>query len=106
MQAGARVGVQGAVRGAGQTGQRAEAAAGQAGLWAGQAGWDGSWFHKVSHCVVERLGAHREACWTFFHTALLKEVVACIALNAYLPQIQRLAAVIARLRLFRGAGSC
>lgn len=80
MQAGARVGVQGAVRGTGQTGPRAEAAAGQAGLWAGQAGWDGSWFHKVSHGVVERLGAHREACWTFFHTALLKEVVACIAL--------------------------
>jgi len=41
VQTGAREGVQGAVRGAGQAGPRAEAAAGQAGRWAGQAGRDG-----------------------------------------------------------------
>ena len=80
VQAGARDGIQGAVWEAGQAGPRAEAAAGQAGRWAGQAGWDGSWCYKVSHCVVDGLGAHREACWTFFHTALLEEVVAGVAL--------------------------
>lgn len=78
--AGAGDGVQGAVGGAGQTGLRAEAAAGQAGRQAGQAGRDGGWRYKVSHCVVERLGADGEARWTFFHTALLKEVVAGVAL--------------------------
>lgn len=58
VQAGAGDGVQGAVRGAGQAGPGAEAAAGQAGRWAGQAGWDGGRWYKVSHCVVEELGAH------------------------------------------------
>lgn len=80
VQAGARDGIQGAVWEAGQAGPRAEAAARQAGRWAGQAGRDGSWCYKVSHCVVEGLGAHREACWTFFHTAFLEEVVAGVAL--------------------------
>lgn len=79
VQAGARDGVQGAVRGARQAGPRAEATAGQAGRWAGQAGWDGSWWYRVSHCVVEGLGAHWEACWTLVYTALLKEVVTRVA---------------------------
>lgn len=55
VQAGARDGIQGAVWEAGQASPRAEAAAGQAGRWTGQAGWDGSWCYKVSHCVVEGL---------------------------------------------------
>lgn len=80
VQAGARSGVQGAVRGAGEAGLRAEAAAGQAGRRAGQTGWDGGWRYGVSHGVVEWLGAHGEACGTLFHTALLIEVVAGIAL--------------------------
>lgn len=80
VQAGARDGVQGAVWEAGQAGIRAEAAAGQAGLWAGQAGWDGRWHYIVPHCVVERQRAHGEACGTLFHTTVLIEVIAGIAL--------------------------
>lgn len=72
--------VQGAVRRAGQAGVRAEAAAGQTGQRAGQAGRDGGWEDGVSHRVVERLRAHCEARRTFFHTALLEGVVARVAL--------------------------
>lgn len=57
VQAGARRGVQGGVKGAGQASPGAEAAAGQAGRWAGQTGWDGSWCYIISHCVVEGQGA-------------------------------------------------
>lgn len=78
VQASARV--QGAVRRAGQAGVWAEAAAGDAGRRAGQAGQDGGWEDGVSNRVVERLGAHCEARRTFFHTALLKGVVASVAL--------------------------
>lgn len=78
--AGAGERVQGAVRGARQTRLGAEAAAGQAGWWARQAGGDGGWCYRVAHCVVEGLVAHRKARWTFFYTALLKEVVARVAL--------------------------
>lgn len=81
-QAGARDLVKGAVIGAGQAERGAEAAAGDAGRRARQAGRDGSWLDVVPHRVVEGLGAHREARRTFFHTALLKEVVARVALCA------------------------
>lgn len=80
VQAGAGQSVQGAVRGAGQAGLGAEAAAGQAGLRARQAGWDGSWSYGVPHRVAQGLLAHGEACRTFFDAALLKEVVARVAL--------------------------
>lgn len=72
--------VQGAVRWARQTHPGAEAAASEAGWWARQAGGDGSWCYGVAHCVVEGLAAHRKARWTFFYTALLKEVVPRVAL--------------------------
>lgn len=78
--AGAGGWVQGPVRGAGQARLGAEGAARQAGRWARQAGWDGSWCYRVSHCVVDGLLAHREACWTLFNAALLKEVVPRVAL--------------------------
>lgn len=68
------------MRGAGQADLRVEAAAGEAGRRAGQAGWDGNRFNEVSQSVVERLGAHRKACWTFFDAALLVEVEPWIAL--------------------------
>lgn len=80
VQAGARDRVQGRVRGAGQARLGAEGAARQAGRWARQAGWDGSWCYRVSHCVADGLLAHREARWTFFNAALLKEVVPRVAL--------------------------
>lgn len=80
MHAGAGERVQEAVRGARQARLGAEAAASEAGPWARQAGWDGSWCYRVSHCVVDWLVAHRKACWTFFYTALLKEVVPRVTL--------------------------
>lgn len=78
--AGAGEGVQGAVGRARQARPGAEAAAREAGWWARQAGGDGGWCYGVAHRVVEGLAAHREARWTFFYTALLKEVVARVAL--------------------------
>lgn len=78
--AGAGERVQGAVRGARQTGLGAEAAASEAGRGARQAGRDGGWGYGVAHGVVEGLLAHGEARRTFLYTALLEEVVAGVAL--------------------------
>lgn len=80
VRAGVGDGVQGPVGGAGQARMGAEGAARQAGRWALQAGWDGSWCYGVSHCVVDGLLAHREAFWTLFNAALPKEVVPRVAL--------------------------
>lgn len=78
--AGAGERVQGAVRWARQTRLGAEAAAREAGRWARQAGGDGGWCYGVAHGVGDGLAAHRKARWTFFYTALLKEVVPRVAL--------------------------